>query len=135
METIFSKIIAKEIPADIVYEDDQILAFLDIKPVNPGHTLVIPKEPVIDGVEASEETMAAVMRVAQKVARAQKKTLGCTGVNYIMNNGEDAGQEVFHAHMHVIPRYKDDNTFSSPNHNDYKEGEVTEIADKLRDTI
>ena len=135
METIFSKIIAKEIPADIVYEDDEVLAFLDIKPVNHGHTLVIPKEPVVDGVEAPEETMAAVMKVAVRVARALKETLDCSGVNYIMNNGEDAGQEVFHAHLHVIPRYKDDGAFEPAHRKEYDEVEAKDITEKIKSLL
>lgn len=112
MTTIFSKIISKEIPADIVYEDENILAFLDINPVNPGHTLVIPKEPSTDGLETNPEVLSQIIKIGQRVAQAQKKTLGCPGVNFVMNNGEAAGQEVFHTHLHVIPRYHDDKCFS-----------------------
>ena len=131
MSTIFSKIIAREIPAEIVYEDDEVLAFLDINPVNVGHTLVIPKEPSVDGIEASPESMAAVIKIGQKIARAQKEALGCTGVNFIMNNGEDASQEVFHTHLHVIPRYKDDGRFGPAKHDAYKDGEAAEVQEKL----
>lgn len=131
MSTIFTKIIEREIPADIVYEDNTVLAFLDINPVNKGHALVIPKEPSRDGLEADPETLARIMEVAQKVALAQKQVLGCTGVNFVMNNGTDAGQEVFHTHLHVIPRYKDDHRFSTPSHDTYEENESAELAKQL----
>ena len=107
-ETIFSKIIAGEVPCTKIYEDEAILAFLDINPIQIGHTLVIPKSVSIDALEASDEDMAAVMNVAQKVARALKQALGCNGINFIMSNGKAAGQEVWHSHLHVIPRYEGD---------------------------
>ncbi|MCD5381335.1 MAG: HIT family protein [Candidatus Pacebacteria bacterium] len=131
MSTVFSKIIAKEIPADIIYEDDIVLAFLDIQPVNLGHALVIPKTESVDGTVIEPDTLGHIMKVAQKVALAQKSILGCTGVNYIMNNGTDAGQEVFHTHLHVIPRYPDDGKFKTLGHEEYKEGESEELADKI----
>lgn len=128
MTTIFSKIIAREVPADIVYEDDTILAFLDIKPIQPGHTLVIPKAPSKDGTVCSPETLADIMAVAQKIAHAQKEVFECDGVNFFMNNGAAAGQEVFHTHLHVIPRFTDDGVFEKPIHGEYEENEASEIA-------
>lgn len=116
METIFSKIIAREIPADIVYEDDLVLAFLDISPVNYGHTLVIPKEPFVNAFDAEPETLAHMMKVGQKVAQALKKSGLAEGVNLIMNNDAIAGQEVFHAHLHVVPRLNGDSSFQKPKH-------------------
>ena len=108
-DTIFSKIIAREIPAHIVYEDDVVLAFLDIRPVSPGHTLIIPKQPFTNVFNGDEATLAQMMIVAKKIALAQKEVLGVDGVNITMNNEPAAGQEVFHAHLHVIPRYTNDN--------------------------
>ena len=116
METIFSKIIAREIPADIVYEDEVVLAFLDISPVNYGHTLVIPKEPYVNAFDATPETLARMMKVAQKIVRALKAAGIADGVNLIMNNGAEAGQEVFHAHLHVVPRKDGDKSFQKPQH-------------------
>ena len=131
MTTIFQKIIDREIPADIIYEDDVVLAFLDIKPVNIGHTLVIPKTPSIDGTETEPETLGHIMKVAQKIALRQKEQLGATGVNYIMNNGADAGQEVFHTHLHVVPRYTDDHRFEKAKRTECSEEEMKEAAEKL----
>ncbi|MCA9356953.1 HIT family protein [Candidatus Nomurabacteria bacterium] len=135
MTTIFSKIIAREIPADIIYEDDIVLVFLDIKPINLGHTLVIPKEPSIDGTETNPDTLAHMIKIAQKIALAQKSTLGCTGVNYIMNNGSDAGQEVFHTHLHVIPRFPNDGSFKHAVHCEFNPNEVPIVKDKLIESL
>lgn len=131
MSTIFEKIISKEIPANIVYEDDIVLAFLDIKPVNLGHTLVIPKEPSVDGTETQPDTLAHIMKVAQKIAVAQKKVLGATGVNFIMNNGADAGQEVFHTHLHVMPRFANDGKVPPALRDDPSDEERQETRNKL----
>lgn len=131
MSTIFSKIINREIPADIIYEDEVVLAFLDITPVNKGHALIIPKEPSVDGTEANPEILAHIIKVAQKIAQVQKSILGCTGVNFHMNNGKDAGQEIFHTHLHVIPRYENDARFTTPAHETYEEGESAALAEKL----
>lgn len=131
METIFGKIIAKEIPADIIYEDDTVLAFLDIQPVNHGHTLVIPKTPSADMTETDPATLAHLMEVVQKVALAQRETLGATGNNVIFNCGADGGQEVFHTHAHVVPRFPSDEAFQHPKKTPYQEGESKAVAEKL----
>lgn len=131
MTTIFSKIIAREVPADIIYEDELVLVFLDIKPIHLGHALVVPKEPSIDGTETNPDTLAHMIKVGQKIALAQKSTLGCTGVNYIMNNGADAGQEVFHTHLHVIPRYPNDGSFKHAVRCEFEPDEVPVVRDKL----
>jgi len=102
--TIFSKIIAGEIPCHRVYEDDHVLAFLDIGPVSDGHLLVIPKEakPQID--ELSEESAAAIGRVLPRLARAVMSATGCTAYNILQNNGASAHQAVMHVHFHIIPK-------------------------------
>lgn len=135
MTTIFSKIIAREIPADIIYEDQWVLAFLDINPVHPGHTLVIPKTPSIHGLECNLEDMAHIVNIAQKIGQAQMKALACDGVNFIMNNGAAAGQEVFHTHLHVVPRFNDDHSFIKPTHVPYGEPGPGPTAEKLRNAL
>lgn len=132
METIFTKIITREIPADIIYEDDTVLAFLDIQPINPGHTLVIPKVPSVDGTVINPDTLAHMMKVAQKIAIALKESTGCTGINFIMNNGADAGQEVLHTHLHIVPRYKNDKAFSPPHRHEYNAFEAQDIIEKMQ---
>src|SRR3989338_11287524 len=100
MEDIFEKIARKEIPSEGIYEDEEIYAFLDIKPNNLGHTLVIPKKRYKNIFDAPEEVLQKMIVVAQKIALAQKKALGAEGVNIVMNNETAAGQIVFHIHMH-----------------------------------
>ena len=132
MSTIFTKIITREIPADIVYEDEKVLAFLDIQPINPGHTLVIPKEPSTDGTTTDPDTLAHIIQVGQKVANALKETTDCSGTNFIMNNGTDAGQEVFHTHLHVVPRHKDDKAFTDPKRGEYDSSQAQELVESMR---
>jgi histidine triad (HIT) family protein len=124
MSTVFDKIIAKEIPASIVYEDDRTIAFLDINPVNKGHTLVVPKTPFKNILDGDAEALGHLMQIAKIVAKAVVSATGADGVNLVMNNGEAAGQEVPHAHIHLIPRFKDDRVFGGYRHQKYTEGEM-----------
>jgi histidine triad (HIT) family protein len=103
-ETIFSKIISGAIPCHRVYEDEHVLAFLDIAPVAPGHTLVIPKEPARTLDELSEEAAAAIGRVLPRLCRAVKRVTGTTAYNVLQNNEALAHQAVFHVHFHIIPK-------------------------------
>lgn len=105
---IFEKIISREIPAAIVYEDDDTLAFMDIGPIIKGHTLVVPKTCCETVVETPDGVLAKLMIVCKRIAAAQVNELGADGVNIIQNNGAAAGQEVPHLHFHVIPRFKND---------------------------
>jgi histidine triad (HIT) family protein len=106
-DTIFSKIIAGEIPCHRVYEDDKVLAFLDINPLSRGHTLVIPKEQAVTIDQLSDESAAAVGRVLPRLSRAVLRATGATAFNILQNNGVDAHQAVMHVHFHIIPRYAD----------------------------
>ncbi len=103
-ETVFSKIIAGSLPCHRVYEDDRVLAFLDINPLALGHTLVIPKEAAETLDKLSEESAAAVGRVLPRLARAILKVVEATEFNILQNNGRGAHQAVFHVHFHIIPR-------------------------------
>lgn len=131
--TIFEKIVRREIPATIVYEDDVVLAFMDIGPVIKGHTLVIPKTCYDPITETPDDVLAHVMRIAKRVAAAQMSELGADGVNLMQNNGAAAGQEVPHLHVHVIPRFENDGhqwnwaakSYDSPE-------ELASIADRLQ---
>ncbi len=105
---IFCKIANGEIPSKTVYEDEKFRVILDISPASKGHAIILVKNHAADIFELPEEDAAAIYVVAKKVATAMKKVLKCDGVNILQNNGEVAGQTVFHLHMHVIPRYKDD---------------------------
>jgi histidine triad (HIT) family protein len=106
-ETIFSKIIRGEIPCHKVYEDERVLAFLDVGPLSKGHTLVIPKQPARTLDEVDDETAAALGRALVKVARAVKAVTGCAAYNVLQNNEAAAHQAVFHVHFHVIPKPSD----------------------------
>ncbi len=106
-ETIFSKILRGELSCHKVYEDEQVLAFLDIAPLSKGHTLVIPKEPAPTLDALSDESAAAIGRVLPRIARAVKETTGCQEYNILQNNGPLAHQAVFHVHFHIIPKPTD----------------------------
>ncbi len=105
MSSIFTKIIEKEIPAYFVYEDDLVLAFLDISQITVGHTLVVPKKAFKNLFELPEELAAHIFKVSLKISKAIKKAFNPKGFNVLNNNGEIAGQSVFHFHIHLIPRY------------------------------
>ncbi|PKK87871.1 MAG: diadenosine tetraphosphate hydrolase, partial [Tenericutes bacterium HGW-Tenericutes-7] len=116
MATIFEKIIAREIPAHIVYEDEKTIAFLDISQATKGHTLVVPKKAYPNIYEMDTNILKEVIAVTQKIAVAVKDAFHASGVNILSNNDEIAGQTVFHFHFHVIPRYtKDDVKFQFTN--------------------
>ncbi len=103
---IFCKIIRKEAPASILYEDDQILAFMDIRPVSEGHMLIIPKHHYVDIFDTPEEVLAATHKVSKKIAAAVKKATKADGISIVQQNGKAAGQDIFHLHVHVIPRFE-----------------------------
>lgn len=103
-DSIFSKIIRGEIPAHRVYEDDSVIAIMDINPLAEGHVLVVPKEPAETLADLSDDASAAVGRVLPRIVRAVQKVTGVSACNVLQNNGSEAGQEVMHVHFHVIPR-------------------------------
>ncbi|HYH47094.1 MAG TPA: HIT family protein [Thermoanaerobaculia bacterium] len=103
--TIFDKILAGEIPSHRVYEDEHVLAFLDIGPLSPGHTLVIPKERKAQLHQLSDEAAAALGRALPRICRAVMAATGATAYNVLQNNGSAAHQVVMHVHFHVIPKF------------------------------
>lgn len=104
-ETIFAKIVRGEAPCHKVYEDDRVLAFLDLGPLSRGHTLVIPKEAAVTLDQLSDESAAAIGRVLPRLCRAVKEVSGCEAYNVLENNGALAHQAVFHVHFHIIPKF------------------------------
>ncbi len=127
---IFCQIINNEIPSPRVYEDDKALAFLDIAPVNPGHTLVVPKRHY-ENIEAiPAEELGELMKTVKKIGALLKDKLGIPGYNVMENNDPVAGQVVRHLHFHIIPRHEGDGLALWPGHS-YKEGEAEEILKKL----
>ena len=105
--TIFDKILAGEIPSYKVYEDEHVLAFLDIGPLSAGHTLVIPKERKAHLHQLSDDSAAAIGRVLPRICRAVLRATGATDYNILQNNGSSAHQVVMHVHFHVIPKFGD----------------------------
>jgi histidine triad (HIT) family protein len=106
-DTVFAKILRGEIPCHRIYEDDAVLAFLDVNPLSRGHTLVIPKEPAETLDQLSDDAAAAIGRVLPRIARAVLAATGASAYNVLQNNGAEAHQAVFHVHFHVIPRQGD----------------------------
>lgn len=106
---IFCKIAAGDIPSATIYEDNDFRVILDIEPASKGHALILPKEHYANLYELSDELASKALIVAKKVITKMTGILGCDGYNVVQNNGEAAGQTVFHFHIHLIPRYKDDN--------------------------
>jgi histidine triad (HIT) family protein len=135
MDTIFTKIINREIPAEILYETDNVIAIIDIMPIHYGHALIIPKKEYKNFLEVPESEVGELMLVTQKIAKSLVKTFNLEGFNFFSNNGEVAGQSVFHFHIHVTPRYPDDNISFLLNLKKYSEGQMKEVADKIRSNI
>jgi histidine triad (HIT) family protein len=133
-DCIFCKIIAGEIPSEKVYEDEHVYAFLDIKPVNPGHVLLIPKAHYADLFEMPDETIELMAKILKKLAQAVKTSLQPDGINIGMNNGSAAGQLIFHAHMHIMPRLKTDQ-YEMWHGEPYKEGEMKATGEKIRQAL
>lgn len=137
MATIFEKIINREIPAYIVYEDDLVIAFLDISQATKGHTLVVPKEPYKDIFEIPETVLGHTMRIVSKVSRACRAVFEIDGLNLLNNSGVYAGQTVNHFHFHVIPRFqKDGVSMHFPNHmNDISSDEYKKRALMIKEAL
>lgn len=131
MESIFTKIIKREVPANIVYEDELVIAFLDINPLSKGHTLLVPKKAFVNIFDGDPEVFAHMAKVAMQLGQGIKSAMDADGVNLIMSNGEAAGQEVFHAHVHIIPRKKGDGVIPQLTHTKYEEGESVDVATQI----
>jgi histidine triad (HIT) family protein len=128
---IFCSILEKVIPTDFVYEDEHIAAFLDIHPTKKGHTLVIPKKHSKTFLETDPRILSHMVHGVQKVAHAAIQAVGAEGCNITVNNGEAAGQIIFHLHWHIIPRNTDDGLVHWP-HASYENGEAKIIAEKIK---
>lgn len=131
---IFCKIAGGDIPTNTVYEDEKCRVILDASPATKGHALVLPKEHYADLFEIKDDELAHMIQVAKKVGSRMKEVLGCQGVNLVQNNGAVAGQTVFHFHMHVIPRYENDENKGviEWNHKEFSQEEMAQICDSLK---
>ncbi|MFH1052887.1 MAG: HIT family protein [Candidatus Woesearchaeota archaeon] len=133
-DCIFCKIVKGELPCTKVYEDDNVLAFLDISPVHPGHALVILKKHYETITDIPDNKILPLMHVLQKVCKAVKIGVDSQGYNIIMNNYKAAGQLVPHAHFHIIPRFDGDGLKHWPQ-TKYQEGQAEKVRKKIIDKI
>jgi len=131
-DCVFCKIIRNELPAEVLYEDDHVLAILDINPIHYGHSLVIPKIHCEDFLGLPESAYGSVMTAAKKVTQALVRGLNLEGYNLFTNNGRIAGQSVFHFHLHITPRYADDNIQFILKLKRYEDGHLATTADTIR---
>jgi histidine triad (HIT) family protein len=131
-DCIFCKIVAGEIPAQKIDEDEHTIAFMDINPWTRGHALVIPKEHTRNLWEAPKETLDSTIEMAQRVAIKQRDNLDCAGVNLLNSTEPAAWQTVFHYHVHVIPRYEDDPLQLPGRPMDVGQDELAKVAEELR---
>lgn len=134
-ECIFCKIVAGEIPCFKLYEDQHTLAFMDINPANRGHALAIPKAHTPNLLDSPDESLAATTATARKVARAVQKTVNPDGLNLVQANGPGAAQSVFHLHMHVIPRFTDDNLMLNWGINPGNMDEIKALSEEIAANI
>lgn len=135
-DCVFCKIVEGVIPASIVYEDDDVLAFLDISQATKGHTLVIPKKHYDNFLSVPKELMHKVMDIAQRIGQAHIMVLGAKGVNVLTNVNKEAGQSVYHFHVHVIPRYIRDEGFRIELKDNNAEGlNLPQLADSIKKAI
>jgi histidine triad (HIT) family protein len=135
MNCVFCDIINKKAEAEILFENEKVLSFLDIRPVNYGHTLVIPKVHYENFLALPEEELSELIRVTQNLSDAIVNSLNLEGFNIIANNGIAAGQSVLHFHFHIIPRFHDDDFRFKPNLKKYDSGLMQEYADKIKASI
>lgn len=132
-DCIFCKILKGEIPSFCVYEDEQFKVILDRFPASRGHVLILPKAHYVDLFELPNEISERLYPLAKKIATAIKEAVGADGINIVQNNGMVAGQSVFHFHMHIIPRYKEDHiVLNKTSNGDITIEELSEIAEIIK---
>jgi len=134
MECIFCNIRDRKAEAEIVFEDENILAFLDIQPVNYGHTLVIPKKHYDNFLTVPKDELDRLIHAVQFIAGAVKRSMNADGFNVISNNGDPAGQSVYHFHFHIIPRFNNDFTIK-PKFKSYGSESMRDYGDQIRSFI
>lgn len=134
-DCIFCKIANGEIPSTTLYEDDMFRVILDLGPAAKGHGLILPKEHFDNLYELGDEYASKVMPLARKMAAAMTKALGADGFNLVQNNGEEAGQTVFHFHLHLIPRYKGGNEVIQWTPGEAGKEELEQIAVQVREQL
>lgn len=131
-ECVFCKIIDGKIPSAKVYEDNDVISFLDIMPANKGHCLVAPKKHYETLLDIPEEDLASLIKAAKRITKALSLSIGNGSYNILMNNGKEAGQLVAHAHIHIIPRFKGDRLRLTWSHKQYIGKEMKRIQEKIK---
>ena len=132
---IFCKLANGDIPTATVYEDEYLRAIMDAAPANKGHIIILPKSHAANIYELEDEYVSRAFVLAKKLAVALKKLTGCDDVNILQNNGGAAGQTVFHFHVHVIPRFKNDDCTIVWKPTSYEDGEASEVAKKIAELL
>ncbi len=130
-DCIFCKLANGVIPTNSIYEDDDFKVILDADPATKGHALILPKEHFDNIYEVSDEVASKIMPLAKKLACHMTEKLGCAGFNILQNNGEAAGQTVFHLHVHLLPRYEDGRNILTWSHVKFTDEEMAQIKDEL----
>ena len=134
MDCIFCDIASKISEAEIIFENEKVIAFLDINPVNYGHSLVIPKKHFDNFLTIPNNELTELTKLTQYIAGSVKRALKADGFNIISNNGMSAGQSVFHFHYHIIPRYEND-FLMRPRTIQYKQNEIGIYSEKIKESI
>ncbi len=134
-DCIFCKIANGEIPSSTVYEDDEFRVILDLGPASKGHALILPKDHFRDVCELDPKVAAKILPLGAKIGTAMKKSLGCAGFNLVQNNGEAAGQTVFHFHVHVIPRYENGPSIVTWTPGKETPEELAKTADRIKSAL
>ena len=134
MDCIFCDIVNREEQAEILFENERVLAFLDIRPVNYGHTLVIPKKHFDNFLDVPRDYLDELISITKLISSAIKTGLKSDGFNVIINNGAAAGQTVDHFHFHIIPRFRNDFNFR-PCFKVYADGSMKDFADQIRNAV
>ncbi len=134
-DCIFCKIVQRQIPASTIFDDDSVIAFLDVSPLASGHLLVIPKVHANQLIDLPETVASDIGRVLPQLGRALLMVSGADGFNVLQNNGEVAGQVVGHVHFHLIPRFKDDGLGYRWNAGAYEDGQMNDVCDLFKQAL
>ena len=132
---IFCKIVSKQAPSSLLYEDEKVIAFLDIRPLNLGHSLVIPKDHFVDIFDIPEKELAEVHEAAKKLSSAIKNATNSDGLSIIQQNGKAAGQDIFHFHVHIVPRFLGQKLKSFSELAEIDRPILDELAQKIRQDL
>ena len=135
---IFCKVVASELPSSRVFEDDACVAFLDVAPIRPGHTLVVPKDHAPSLAELDPEIGGHLFTTGQKISNALYGGLGCDGVSVFLADGAAAGQDVFHSHLHLLPRFEGDglgSAFRAEEEEMASREDLNAVAEKIRSSL